>query len=76
MIATIKAYAAAFVAALVAMAGAVLYLRGRQDANDKHEAQEWNEYVETRKRIDEADAPSDSDVQRWLHERGKYKRNL
>lgn len=38
MIATLKAYAAAFVAALVAMAGAVLYLRGRQDANDKQTA--------------------------------------
>jgi hypothetical protein len=76
MLTTIKAYLSAFIAALVAMAGAVLYWRGGKDADAKHDTQEWNEYVNTRKRMDETNGPSDSDVQRWLHERGQHKRDL
>ena len=71
MLTTIKAYLSAIAAALVAAAGAVLYWRGRKDADAKHDAQEWNEYVNTRKRMDETDGPSDADVAKWLHERGK-----
>ena len=72
----IRRYLSAIAAALVAAAGAVLYWRGRKDADAKHDAQEWNEYVNTRKRMDETDGPSDSDVQRWLRERGQHKRDL
>ena len=67
----IRRWISAFIAALVAAMGAVLYWRGRKDADAKHDAQELNEYVNTRKRMDETDGPSDADVAKWLHERGK-----
>ena len=67
----IRRYLSAITAAIVAAMGAVLYWRGRKDAIDKHDAQEWNEYVNTRKRMDETYGPSDADVAKWLHERGK-----
>ena len=67
----IRRWISAFIAAIVAAMGAVLYWRGRKDADAKHDAQEWNEYVNTRKRMDETDGPSDADVAKWLHERGK-----
>ena len=72
----IRAYLSAFFAGLVALGAALLYRKGRNDADDQNEIQEHNEYIETRKRMDQAPAPSDADVQRWLHERGKYKRDL
>jgi hypothetical protein len=71
-----KAYLHGIVAALVALGAALIYARGRKDANDANELREHNEYIETRKRMDAADGPSDADVQRWLHERGQYKRDL
>ena len=76
MLTTLRAYLSAIAAAIVAAMGAVLYWRGRKDADAKHDTQEWNEYVNTRKRMDETNGPSDSDVQRWLHERGQHKRDL
>ena len=63
-------------AALVALGAALIYAKGRKDADDANAVQDFNEYINTRKRMDETDGPSDADVQRWLHERGKYKRNL
>jgi hypothetical protein len=73
----IRRYLSAIAAALVAAMGAVLYWRGRKDADAKHDAQEWNEYVNTRKRMDKPDGPqSDDDVANWLHERAKRRGNL
>jgi len=69
-------YLRGIVAALIALGAALIYARGRKDANDANELREHNKYVETRKRMDAAAGPSDADVQRWLHERGKYKRDL
>jgi len=63
------------VAALIALGAALIYARGRKDANDASELRDHNEYVETRKRMDAADGLSDADVNIWLHERGQYKRN-
>ena len=71
-----RMYLRGIVAALVALGAALIYARGRKDANDANELREHNEYIETRKRMDAADGLSDADVQRWLHERGKYKRDL
>ena len=71
-----RAYLSGIVAAIVALGAALLYRKGRKDADDANELQDHNEYVETRKRMDAADGPSDADVQRWLHERGNYKRSL
>ena len=71
-----KAYLRGIVAAMVALGAALIYAKGRKDASDANELQEHNEYVETRKRMDAAGGISDADVQRWLHERGQYKRDL
>lgn len=57
-------------AALVAIAGA--YLRGRSDEAGAEHERELNEYVETRKRMDNANPGDDVD---FLLER-KRKRNL
>ena len=68
------------VSALLAVAGAAfgLYLKGRSDARAKADAEKAKDYVDTRKRIDEADVPgNDPDAaRRWLHERGKSDRDL
>ena len=59
-------------------AGAVLaglflaYFKGRKDIEQKHKAEELNEYVETRKRMDAANPDDDVD---FLLKR-KRKRNL
>ena len=58
--------------AFLAAAGGV-YLKGRSDAKNKAEAKKAKDYVDTRKRIDETDVPSDdpSVLRDWLRERGK-----
>jgi len=71
-----RTYISGIVAALVGLVAAFLYTKGRKDANDANELQDHNEYIEARKRMDAAAGPSAADVQRWLHERGKYKRDL
>jgi len=71
-----RAYMSGIVAALVALGAALIYAKGRKDADNDNHIDDYNEYISTRKRMDETDGPSDADVQRWLHERGKYKRNL
>ena len=63
-------------AALVALGAALIYAKGRKDADDDNHIDDYNEYISTRRRMDEAAEPSDADVQRWLHERGQYKRDL
>ena len=71
-----KAYLSGILAALLALGAALIYAKGRKDEGQDNEIQEHNEYIATRRRMDETDGPSDADVQRWLHERGKYKRDL
>jgi hypothetical protein len=76
MFSALKSYLYAFIAALAAAVVSVIYAKGRKDADNDNHIDDFNEYINTRKRMDETDGPSDADVQRWLHERGKYKRNL
>lgn len=45
MIATIRAYATAFIAALVAALGAVIYWRGRKDQDNADALQDYNDDV-------------------------------
>ncbi len=71
-----RAYLSGILAALLALGAALIYAKGRKDEGQENEIEDHNEYIATRKRMDEADGPSDADVQRWLHERGKYKRDL
>lgn len=53
------------------------YRKGKKDADNDHATQDFNEYVNTRKRMDDADQPSDDDVADWLRDRGaKSKRPL
>ena len=71
MFSTLKAYAYAFIAALVAVAGVVLYGKGRKDASNENTIQEQDDYIHTRKQMDDADiGPSDDDVAEWLRKRG------
>lgn len=66
----IKLWLAAAGAFLIAL-GAV-YLRGRSDADAAAERERLDDYVETRKRMDEVGRMSDADAAReWLRERGQ-----
>lgn len=71
----IRQYFAGIIAAMVALGAALLYRKGRKDADDANAVQDFNEYINTRKRMDETDGPSDADVAKWLMERGQYKRD-
>ena len=71
-----RAYLSGILAALLALGVALIYAKGRKDEGQDNEIQDHNEYIATRRRMDETAGPSDADVQRWLHERGKYKRSL
>lgn len=60
------------IAAITFVVVAILlaYARGRADENEEAAEETLNEYLETRKRIDEADTPSDADTSReWLRNR-------
>jgi hypothetical protein len=66
----IKLYLAAAGAFIVALLAA--YLRGRSDKGEAVERERLEDYVETRKRMDEVDTDDDPTVLRdWLRERGK-----
>jgi hypothetical protein len=66
----IKLYLAAAGAFIVALFAA--YLRGRSDKGEAVERERLEDYVETRKRMDEVDTGDDPAVLRdWLRERGK-----
>lgn len=71
-----KAYLSGILAALLTLGAALIYAKGRKDADDDNHIDDYNEYISTRRRMDEAAGPSDADVQWWLHERGQYKRDL
>ena len=71
-----RAYLSGILAALLALGVALIYAKGRKDEGQDNEIDDHNEYIATRRRMDETDGPSDADVQRWLHERGKYKRSV
>ena len=75
MFSTLKSYLYAFIAALLALGAALIYAKGRKDEGQDNDIGDYNEYIATRRRMDEAAEPSDADVQRWLHERGQYKRS-
>jgi len=66
----IKLYLAAAGAFVVALFAA--YLRGRSDKGEAVERERLEDYVETRKRMDEVPTDDDPAVLRdWLRERGK-----
>lgn len=62
-------------AALVAIVA--VYFRGRSDAVEAEHERELNEYVETRRRMDETTIPNDAaDVREWLRKRGQSDGNM
>lgn len=66
----IKLYLAAAGAFIVALFAA--YLRGRSDKGEAVERERLEDYVETRKRMDEVDTGDDPAVLReWLRKRGE-----
>ena len=71
-VALIRRYLAGIATALLALGAALLYLKGRKDAADDIEVETFNEYIATRKRIDEIDGFDDADaVSEWLRDRAK-----
>jgi len=60
------AAAGAFIVALFAA-----YWNGRRDGKANAEGRELNEYIETRKRMDEVDSDAADSSREWLRERGK-----
>jgi len=59
------------IAAAVAAVG-FAYLRGRKDQSEADYTRELNEYVETRRRMDENTIPHDADAALdWLRKRGE-----
>jgi hypothetical protein len=70
----------AVLALLAVFGGGGLYMKGRKDADNANTMQEQDDYIDTRKRMDEArrdlGEPSDDDVTKWLRERGKSGRGL
>jgi hypothetical protein len=67
LIGKFKIWVYAIGAALVAISWA--YFRGKSDeAGDEH-ARELNEYVETRKRVDDVDITDDDDAREFLRNR-------
>ena len=75
MIGKLKLYlalAGGFVVALV-----TAYLRGRKDQNSIDHERELNEYVETRRRMDENTIPADADAaHEWLRKRSEQRGDL
>ena len=70
MMLRLKLWFAAAGAFIVAVFAA--YWNGRRDGKANAEVRELNEYIETRKRMDEVDDSDDPDAaRRFLHERGK-----
>lgn len=66
--ARVKAWLYVAGAALVAFVGA--YLRGRSDEAEAEHERELNEYVETRRRLDENTIPADANAaHEWLRKR-------
>ena len=58
------------VAALLALLG--IYLAGKRHARQRAKSEGLQDYIETRKKADEADIVDSPDLARsWLHERGK-----
>ena len=71
MIGRLKLWLAAAGAFIVALLS--IWFGGKKAGKNAAKAEELNEYIETRKRMDEADhAGDDPDMaRRFLHERGK-----
>ena len=70
----IRAYITAFFAALLSIAGVVLYRKGKKDAYDADQLEDHNEYIATRNRMEAADPGTD--VDKWLRERAKRSGDL
>jgi hypothetical protein len=64
----LKAAAVAVVGALLALAG--VYIAGRKDGRQKAAQDAAEDYIQTRKRMDNAEKPTDPEAARaWLRER-------
>lgn len=60
------AAAGAFIVAVFAA-----YWNGRRDGKANAEVRELNEYIETRKRMDEVDSDTANSSREWLRQRGE-----
>lgn len=69
MMLRLKLWLAAIGAFIVALFAA--YWNGRRDGKANAEVRELNEYIETRKRMDEVDSDTANSSREWLRERGE-----
>tara|TARA_R110002153_G_scaffold12867_1_gene48143 strand:+ start:2687 stop:2899 length:213 start_codon:yes stop_codon:yes gene_type:complete len=59
------------IAASIAMAFLLTYAKGRRDQSESDHETEINEYVETRKRMDQVDIGNSDSAREWLRNRDK-----
>jgi hypothetical protein len=69
MMLRLKLWLASIGAFIVALFAA--YWNGRRDVKANSEVKELNEYIETRKRIDEVDSDTANSSREWLRSRGE-----
>ena len=70
MIGKIKLWLAGIGAVVVALLS--IWFGGKKAGRDAAKLEEQDDYIETRKRMDETDVGDDPDMaRRWLHERGE-----
>lgn len=69
MMLRLKLWLAAIGAFIVALFAA--YWNGRRDGKANAEVRELNEYIETRKRMDEVDSDTANSSREWLRSRGE-----
>lgn len=75
MIGKLKLYMA--LAGGMVLAFVAAYLRGRKDQSGADHERELNEYVETRRRMDENTIPVDADAaHEWLRKRSESSRRM
>lgn len=55
----------------VAVVAALIYREGRKDANAAHELEQADDYIDTRKRMDEALRDRGGADAEWLRRRGR-----
>ena len=72
----IRRWANTILAALALIGAAMIYRKGRKDADDANAVQDFNEYVAARKRMDAVDGAVDgfddaNAVSEWLRDRAK-----
>jgi hypothetical protein len=68
-----RAYLSGILAALLALGAALIYAKGRKDEGQDNEIQDHNEYIATRRRMDEADGRAPRTRRLYRRMAGRYR---